>query len=145
MTDKQATDLAEFVEVTRQLNPLRTANARVAAADQMLKELIIAVEDDIERIFHQRMINRLRRRITRDKIGVGVGVMQRTSMLATNRLLARVDPARRRTSSTPSASSRRSRWPRRRAARSPSSARSTACRASRRPRSSASTPATPSR
>jgi hypothetical protein len=50
------------------------------------------VEDDIERHFVQRMLNRLRDKITRDKIGVGVGVMQRTSVLATNRLVARVDP-----------------------------------------------------
>ena len=84
--------LQGFARTAASLNPLRTANPRVAAADQMLKELIIAVEDDIERIFIQRMLNRLRRKITRDKIGVGVGVMQRTSVLATNRLLARVDP-----------------------------------------------------
>lgn len=92
MSDTQVAELSGFAEVAGSLNPLRTANARVAAADQMLKELIIAVEDDMERTFVQRMLNRLRRRITRDKIGVGVGVMQRTSMLATNRLLARVDP-----------------------------------------------------
>ena len=84
--------LQGFAKTAASLNPLRTANPRVAAADQMLKELIIAVEDDIERIFIQRMLNRLRRKITKDKMGVGVGVMQRTSVLATNRLLARVDP-----------------------------------------------------
>jgi hypothetical protein len=88
----ELTELHGFVEAAASLNPLRVANPRVAAADQMLKELIIAVEDDLERIFIQRMLNRLRRKITRDKIGVGVGVMQRTSVLATNRLLARVDP-----------------------------------------------------
>jgi hypothetical protein len=86
-------ELQGFAEAAYSLNPLRTANPRVAAADQMLKEIIIAVEDDIERIFTQRMLNRLRRKITREKIGVGVGVMQRTSVLATNRLLARVDPS----------------------------------------------------
>ena len=85
-------ELKGFSEAASSLNPLRTANPRVAAADQMLKELIIAVEDDLERIFIQRMLNRLRRKITRDKMGVGVGVMQRTSVLATNRLVARVDP-----------------------------------------------------
>lgn len=85
-------EVQQLQEFAASLNPLRTANPRVAAADQMLKELIIAVEDDIERIFIQRMLNRLRRKITRDNMGVGVGVMQRTSVLATNRLLARVDP-----------------------------------------------------
>lgn len=84
--------LSSFASAASDLNPLRTANPRVAAADQMLKDLIIAVEDDLERIFIQRMLNRLRLKITREKMGVGVGVMQRTSVLATNRLLARVDP-----------------------------------------------------
>ncbi|MGH9873712.1 MAG: hypothetical protein ACRD9S_14785 [Pyrinomonadaceae bacterium] len=85
-------EIRKFAEGMEEINPLRTANARVAAADQMLKEMIIAVEDDVERHFVQRMLNRLRERITKGKIGVGVGVMQRTSVLATNRLLARVDP-----------------------------------------------------
>ena len=91
-TQKTTGEIGKFLRANDEVDPLRTANARVAAADQMLKELIIAVEDDIDRHFVQRMLNRLRKRITRDKIGVGVGVMQRTSMLATNRLLARVDP-----------------------------------------------------
>lgn len=73
------------------VNPLRTANARVAAADQMLKELIIAVEDDVDRHFVQPMIWSLREQVTRGT-GVNVGVVQRTSVLATNRLVARVDP-----------------------------------------------------
>src|SRR5215216_2589763 len=88
----EVVELRGFADAAYSLNPLRTANPRVAAADQMLKDLIIAVEDDLERIFIQRMLNRLRNKITKDKIGVGVGVMQRTSVLATNRLLARVDP-----------------------------------------------------
>jgi hypothetical protein len=85
-------EMKSFAASAAELNPLRSANARTAAADQMLKELMIAVEDDIEYHFVQRLLNRLRKKITRDKIGIGVGVMQRTSMLATNRLIARVDP-----------------------------------------------------
>jgi hypothetical protein len=85
-------EIKKFTQASTEVNPTRHYNARVAAADQMLKEMIIAVEDDIERHFVQRMLNRLRDKITRDKIGVGVGVMQRTSVLATNRLVARVDP-----------------------------------------------------
>ena len=85
-------DIRGFVYGRDEIEAKRQTNARVAAADQMLKEMIIAVEDDIERHFVQRMLNRLRQNITRGKVGVGVGVMQRTSMLATNRLLARVDP-----------------------------------------------------
>ena len=90
---KTRQQLNEFgTQVKTEIDPRRNDNARIAAADQMLKEMIIAVEDDIERHFAQRMLNRLREKITRGKIGVGVGVMQRTSMLATNRLIARVDP-----------------------------------------------------
>lgn len=90
---KTMRELSEFgTQARTEIDPRRNDNARIAAADQMLKEMIIAVEDDVERHFVQRMLNRLREKITRDKIGVGVGVMQRTSMLATNRLLARVDP-----------------------------------------------------
>jgi hypothetical protein len=91
-TEELTNEVEKFAEGGEEINPLREPNARAAAADQMLKELIIAVEDDIERHFVQRMLNRLRNKITRGKVGVGVGVMQRTSMLATNRLLARVDP-----------------------------------------------------
>lgn len=73
----------------RQADPLRTANSRVAAADQMLKEIIIAFEDDIDRHFVQPMMNRLRKDLLGK--GIGVGVISRTSVLATNRLVARVD------------------------------------------------------
>ena len=85
MASKFADDLAKTV------TPLRTANARVAAADQMLKEMIIAVEDDLDRHFVQPMMTRLRTGLVRDYKGIGVGIVQRTSVLATNRTLARVD------------------------------------------------------
>lgn len=75
----------------KQLNPLRRATARVAAADQMLKEMIIAVEDDLDRHFVQPMMVRLRDGLVKQYKGVGVGIIQRTSLLATNRALARVD------------------------------------------------------
>jgi hypothetical protein len=90
--DRATQELRGFGASRTEIDPRRNDNARIAAADQMLKEMIIAVEDDIERHFVQRMLNHLREKITREKIGIGVGVMQRTSMLATNRLLARVDP-----------------------------------------------------
>ncbi|HTG92283.1 MAG TPA: hypothetical protein VL866_06840 [Pyrinomonadaceae bacterium] len=90
--DRARQELRGFGASRTEIDPRRNDNARIAAADQMLKEMIIAVEDDIERHFVQRMLNSLREKITRENIGVGVGVMQRTSMLATNRLLARVDP-----------------------------------------------------
>jgi len=73
------------------LDPLRTANARVAAADEMLKETMIAAEDDLDRLFIHPMLDRLRLDLTRSK-ELQVGVLQRTSILATNRLVANVDP-----------------------------------------------------
>ena len=90
-----ASAMSAIVKETREaatasLDPLRTANARVAAADQMLKEIIIAFEDDLDLHFIQPMLSRLRKRLVDEK-GIGVGVIQRTSVLATNRLQARVD------------------------------------------------------
>jgi hypothetical protein len=67
------------------------ATPREAAADEMLKAMIIAIEDDLDRIFLQPMIQGLRKRLIADT-GVNVGIMQRESMLATNRGKARVDP-----------------------------------------------------
>ncbi len=69
---------------------LSSASPRVAAADQMLKEIILALEDDLDRAFIQPMIHDLRIRLTAEK--VRVGILQRESMLATNRGKARVDP-----------------------------------------------------
>jgi hypothetical protein len=64
---------------------------RTAAADEMLKQFMIAVEDDIDRVFIQPMIYRLRNRLTTET-GVNVGIIERESLLATNRLVARIDP-----------------------------------------------------
>ena len=79
------------LKIARKVNPLRTANARVAAADQLLKEMIIAVEDDLDRHFVQPMMLQLREGLVKHYKGIGVGIVQRTSVLATNRALARVD------------------------------------------------------
>jgi hypothetical protein len=69
---------------------LNSASPRVAAADEMLKEIIIALEDDLDRLFVQPMIKNLRFRLTTAK--VRVGILQRESLLASNRGKARVDP-----------------------------------------------------
>ena len=69
---------------------LSLASPRVAAADEMLKEIIIALEDDLDRLFIQPMITNLRVRLTTAK--VRVGILQRESLLASNRGKARVDP-----------------------------------------------------
>lgn len=69
---------------------LRPSPARVAAADGMLDVFTKAFEDDIDRNFVQPMLKSLREKL--HKTGIGFGVIQRTSVLATNRLVARVDP-----------------------------------------------------
>ena len=69
---------------------LRPSPARVAAADGMLDVYTKAFEDDVDREFVQPMLKNLREKLK--KTGIGFGVIQRTSMLATNRLVARVDP-----------------------------------------------------
>jgi len=69
---------------------LRASPARVAAADGMLDVYTKAFEDDIDRVFVRPMLARLREKLK--KTGIGFGVIQRTSVLATNRLVARVDP-----------------------------------------------------
>ncbi len=71
---------------------LETASPRQAAGDEMLKQMIIAIEDDLAKNFIQPMITRLRIRLTSEK-GVNVGILQRESMLASNRGKARVDPS----------------------------------------------------
>jgi hypothetical protein len=70
---------------------LSSASPRVAAADEMLKEITIALEDDLDRLFVQPMISGLRIRLA-SETGVRVGILQRESMLASNRGKARVDP-----------------------------------------------------
>jgi len=75
----------------KDLYPAKFQSAREAAANEMLKQMIVAFEDDLDRHFIRPMINRIRTRVNRSK-GISVGVVQRTSLLATNRLLARVDP-----------------------------------------------------
>jgi hypothetical protein len=68
-----------------------TARAREAAADEMLKELMTAMEEDLDRDFVRPGLAQLRKDIL-SQGNLQVGVLQRTSVLATNRLAARVDP-----------------------------------------------------
>ncbi|MCC7477845.1 hypothetical protein IT575_05245 [bacterium] len=62
----------------------------IAKADQLLKQLNIAMEDDLDEMFVQPMLGRLRTQLVADRINVGI--VQRTSMLATNRLAAQIIP-----------------------------------------------------
>lgn len=79
------------VELVKQSDTFLESKARVAAADEMLKEMMIAVEDDLDRLFVHPMTVRLRDDLVTIP-SLNVGVLQKTSLLATNRLVARVDP-----------------------------------------------------
>jgi|GEM_PF-3131445 len=70
--------------------PAVKSNERIAAADQMLKEMIIAVEDDLDENFIQPMLRRVQREIQGP--GIDVGITERTSLLTTNRSIGRVEP-----------------------------------------------------
>jgi hypothetical protein len=83
---------AEFYSsMQRFASQSRRATPRQAAADEMLKELMTAMEEDLERIFVRPGLADLREDLARQS-KLQVGVLQRTSTLATNRLQARVDP-----------------------------------------------------
>lgn len=82
--------ISRLQEFAKRRNVLRTATAQVARADLMLRQMINAVDEDIDRHFVQPMMICLRQKLTRDK-GISVGIVNRTSVLATNRLVARVD------------------------------------------------------
>jgi len=88
--DKTHAYAQDAISCLRQYYPAQLANAREAAANEMLKQIIVAFEDDLDRHFIRPMLEQVRKRV--NSKGVGVGVIQRTSLVATNRLLARVDP-----------------------------------------------------
>jgi hypothetical protein len=66
------------------------SSPRVAAADEMLKRMMGRLEDDLDVQYVQPMLKDLRTELLSK--GLTVGIVQRTSVLATNRLKARVDP-----------------------------------------------------
>ncbi|MGV3721781.1 MAG: hypothetical protein ACO1SX_12790, partial [Actinomycetota bacterium] len=65
-------------------------NAREAVINDQLKAMVQGVDDDMRRLFIEPMFDRIRKRIVKED--VGVGVVNRTSVLGSNRLVARVDP-----------------------------------------------------
>jgi hypothetical protein len=85
------TQAAIAITCLKDLYPAKSRSAREAAANEMLKQMIVAYEDDLDRHFIRPMIKRIRTKVNGSK-GLSVGVVQRTSLLATNRLRARVDP-----------------------------------------------------
>ncbi|HEX7312616.1 MAG TPA: hypothetical protein VF297_01775 [Pyrinomonadaceae bacterium] len=80
----------ELEALARKNNVLRTANAKVASTDLMLRQMINEVDSDIRLLFVQPMVDCLRRQLVSEG-GISVGIVNYTSVLATNRLVARVD------------------------------------------------------
>jgi hypothetical protein len=76
--------LARSVAATREGLP------GLAAADQLIKGLMTAVEDDLEAQIMRPRLNAIRKH-ARDR-GIELGIVQRTSILAANRRPARVSP-----------------------------------------------------
>ncbi|MCX6381926.1 MAG: hypothetical protein NT023_21020, partial [Armatimonadetes bacterium] len=79
----------QIAETQLQRDPLSQSTARIAAVDDLLKRMIVAIEDDFDRFFVQPLLQDMRVIVNRSK--VDFGVIQRTSILATNRMVARVD------------------------------------------------------
>ena len=85
--DQQAWQIASLAG---QHNSLGRATPRVAAADDMIKRLIITVEDDLDYFFVQPELEAIRKEAVRP--GVEFGSIQREGLLVTNRRVGRVDP-----------------------------------------------------
>ncbi|MCW3060612.1 MAG: smc 2 [Capsulimonas sp.] len=81
----------ELTKLTWQRNALSAATPRVAAADDMIKRMIIVAEDDLDHYFVQPALQKVQS--LTDNSDVQFGVIQRESLLCTNRLVARVDPS----------------------------------------------------
>lgn len=83
--DLAAWRIAEFAG-TR--NSLAHARPQVAAADEMIKRLVIAAETDLDYYFVQPGLNAIRQNVMAK--GVELGVLDVQSMLVTNRMVARL-------------------------------------------------------
>jgi hypothetical protein len=80
-----------LAELTGQRNSLSRSTPRVAAADDMIKRLIIMAENDFEKLFIDYALQNIRKSILRE--GGQLGTLQKESLLVTNRLVARMDPS----------------------------------------------------
>jgi hypothetical protein len=80
----------QITDLVHEHNSLAQAIPRVAAADDMIKRMIIVAEDDIDYFFVGPAFDSIR--ANANARGVELGTIQRESVLATNRLVARVDP-----------------------------------------------------
>lgn len=84
-TDLVAWRIAEYAG---RRNALAHARPQVAAADEMIKRLVIAAETDLDYYFVQPGLNAIRQNVMAK--GVELGVLDVQSMLVTNRMVARL-------------------------------------------------------
>lgn len=87
--DRYAWEIASLIG---QRNALSRATPRVAAADEMIKRIMILAEDDLDRFFTAPALAHVRELSEQHGKAIQFGTVQRESILATNRLVARVDP-----------------------------------------------------
>lgn len=80
----------QFATMMASRNALARSTPRVAAADHMLHNLLSTVERDLDKFFIQDAFDQIRQAIREN--GVQFGALEHESILATNRLIARVDP-----------------------------------------------------
>lgn len=80
----------QIASLSGEHNSLSRATPRVAAADDMIKRLIITIEDDLDYFFVQPELSAIQQETARK--GIELGTFQRESLLATNRRVARIDP-----------------------------------------------------
>lgn len=78
----------ELSRLAARRNSISLARPRVAAADDMIKRMIIATENDLDQFFVAPSLEEIRKRI-RDE-GVELGMLEQQSILATNRMVARL-------------------------------------------------------
>jgi hypothetical protein len=88
------TPIAELLAQARALRRPETLvirHTRLAKLNELLKQMIYAVDKDLRAQIIVPMLSSIRDRLLQTK-KIGVGVFQSTSILASNRLVARVDP-----------------------------------------------------
>ncbi len=84
-----ATRLNRLADRLEESESLSTATPRVAAADQMIKRFMETFETDFDKFFVEPMLTRVR--AATSVRGISFGGYERKSILASNRLLARVE------------------------------------------------------
>lgn len=79
----------QTINAFRTAYPSDQSNARIAAADEMLKRIMIALEDDLQSRYVIPELTNIKKML--NSRAISVGKIDRTSVIATNRYAARVE------------------------------------------------------